>query len=67
MAKLRCSEASFTACDRAMQVFGGFGYAKEFNVERYWRESRMSRIAPISNEMVRNFIAEHVLDLPRSY
>ena len=67
MAKLRCSEAAFNACDRAMQVFGGFGYAKEFNVERYWRESRMGRIAPISNEMVRNFIAEHVLELPRSY
>lgn len=67
MAKLRCSEAAFAACDRAMQVFGGFGYAKEFNVERYWREARLARIAPISNEMVRNFIAEHVLELPRSY
>jgi acyl-CoA dehydrogenase len=67
MAKLRCSEAAFTACDRALQVFGGFGYAREFNVERYWREARLARIAPISNEMVRNFIAEHVLELPRSY
>ena len=67
MAKLRCSEAAFTACDRALQVFGGFGYAREFHVERYWREARLARIAPISNEMVRNFIAEHVLALPRSY
>lgn len=67
MAKLRASEAAFRACDRALQTFGGFGYAKEFNVERYWREARMGRIAPISNEMVLNFISEHVLDLPRGY
>jgi acyl-CoA dehydrogenase len=67
MAKLRASEAAFRACDRALQVLGGFGYAKEFHVERYWREARLSRIAPISNEMVRNFLAEHVLGLPRSY
>ncbi|MCP5071219.1 MAG: acyl-CoA/acyl-ACP dehydrogenase, partial [bacterium] len=67
MAKLRASEAAFRACDRAMQTFGGMGYAKECNVERYWRESRMSRIAPISNEMILNFVSEHVLGLPRSY
>ena len=67
MAKLRASEASFRACDRALQVFGGFGYAREFHVERYWREARLSRIAPISNEMVCNFLSEHVLGLPRSY
>lgn len=67
MAKLRASEAAFRACDRALQVFGGFGYAREFHVERYWREARLARIAPISNEMVKNFLAEHVLGLPRSY
>jgi acyl-CoA dehydrogenase len=67
IAKLRASEASFRACDRAVQTFGGMGYAKECNVERYWRESRMSRIAPISNEMILNFVSEHVLGLPRSY
>jgi acyl-CoA dehydrogenase len=67
MAKLRASEAAFRACDRAVQTFGGMGYAKECNVERYWRESRMSRIAPISNEMILNFVSEHVLGLPRSY
>jgi len=67
MAKLRASEAAFRACDRALQVFGGFGYAREFHVERYWREARLARIAPISNEMVLNFLAEHVLGLPRSY
>ena len=67
MAKLRASEACFRACDCALQTFGGFGYAREFHVERYWRESRLARIAPISNEMVRNFLAEHVLGLPRSH
>ncbi|MDE0885698.1 MAG: acyl-CoA/acyl-ACP dehydrogenase [Myxococcota bacterium] len=67
MAKLRASEAGYRACDRAVQTFGGMGYAKECNVERYWRESRMSRIAPISNEMILNFVSEHVLNLPRSY
>ncbi len=66
-AKLRCAEASFTACDRALQTFGGFGYAREFHVERYWREARLMRLAPISQEMARNYLAEHVLDLPRSY
>ena len=66
-AKLRCAEASFLACDRALQTFGGFGYAREFHVERYWREARLMRLAPISQEMARNYIAEHVLSLPRSY
>ncbi len=67
MAKLRAADAGFRACDRALQVFGGFGYAREFHVERYWREARLMRLAPISQEMALNFIAEHVLELPRSY
>ena len=67
MAKLRAAEASFRACDRALQTFGGFGYASEYNVERYWRESRLMRIAPISQEMALNYLAEHVLELPKSY
>ena len=46
---------------------GGFGYGKEFHVERYFREARLMRIAPISQEMVLNYFAEHVLGLPRSY
>ena len=66
-AKLRCAEAAFLACDRALQTFGGFGYAREYHVERYWREARLMRLAPISQEMARNYIAEHVLGLPRSY
>ncbi len=67
MAKLRAAEASFRACDRALQTFGGFGYATEYNVERYWRESRLMRIAPVSQEMALNYLAEHVLALPKSY
>jgi len=66
-AKLRAAEASFRACDRALQTLGGFGYAREFHVERYWRESRLMRLAPISQEMALNFLCEHVLRLPRSY
>ncbi|MCZ6784388.1 MAG: acyl-CoA/acyl-ACP dehydrogenase [Proteobacteria bacterium] len=67
MAKLRCADAGFRACDRALQTFGGFGYAREFHVERYWREARLMRLAPISQEMALNFVTEHVLGLPRSY
>lgn len=67
MAKLRAAEAGFRACDRAMQTLGGFGYACEFDVERYWRESRLLRIVPVSQEMALNFLSEHVLGLPKSY
>jgi acyl-CoA dehydrogenase len=67
MAKLRAAEAGFRACDRALQTFGGFGYASEYNVERYWRESRLMRIAPVSQEMALNYLAEHLLGLPKSY
>jgi acyl-CoA dehydrogenase len=67
MAKFLCSTAAFEAADRAVQVHGGMGYAAEYHVERYFREARLSRIAPISNEMVLNYVSEHVLGLPRSY
>ncbi|MFQ5515030.1 MAG: acyl-CoA dehydrogenase family protein [Myxococcota bacterium] len=67
IAKLRAAEASFRACDRALQTFGGFGYAREFDVERYWREARLLRLVPVSQEMALNYVAEHVLGLPRSY
>lgn len=66
-AKYLCAEAGFFAADVALQVHGGFGYGKEFHVERYFREARLMRIAPISQEMVLNYFAEHVLELPRSY
>jgi alkylation response protein AidB-like acyl-CoA dehydrogenase len=66
-AKFLASEASFEACDRAMQTHGGFSYAREYHVERYWRESRLLKIAPVSQEMVLNFVSTKVLGLPRSY
>ncbi|WP_235735537.1 acyl-CoA dehydrogenase family protein [Nocardioides alcanivorans] len=66
-AKWLCAEAGYLAADVALQVHGGMGYSKEFHVERYFREARLMRIAPISQEMVLNYVAEHVLGLPRSY
>jgi alkylation response protein AidB-like acyl-CoA dehydrogenase len=66
-AKMLAAEAGFNACDAALQTFGGFGYAKEFHVERLWREIRLYKIAPVSQQMALNYLAEHVLGLPRSY
>ena len=66
-AKLLASEWAFEAADRAMQVHGGYGYTSEYHVERYWREVRVERIAPISNELVLAYLGEKVLGLPRSY
>jgi acyl-CoA dehydrogenase len=65
--KLRASEDAIEACERAVRAHGGMGYAKEYDVERYWREAMINVIAPVSNEMVKNYIAQHELDLPRSY
>lgn len=66
-AKYLCADAAFFACDRAMQTHGGMGYAREYHVERYWREARLMKIAPVSQEMVLNFISNKVLGLPKSY
>ena len=66
-AKYLAAEAAFFACDRAMQTHGGMGYAREYHVERYWREARLMKIAPVSQEMVCNFISSQVLGLPKSY
>jgi acyl-CoA dehydrogenase len=67
VAKLLAADAGYFAADRAVQTLGGMGYAKEYDVERYLREVRLMRIAPVSQEMALNFVAEHVLGLPRSY
>jgi acyl-CoA dehydrogenase len=67
LAKFLAAEAGFQAADAALQTHGGFGYANEYHVERYWREARLMRIAPVPQEMVLNYLAEHVLGLPRSY
>jgi acyl-CoA dehydrogenase len=66
-AKLLAAEAGFEACDVALQTHGGYGYAKEFYVERLWREVRLYKIAPVSQQMVLNHLSEHVLGLPKSY
>ena len=66
-AKYLAGEAGFTACERAIMTHGGMGYAKEFHVERYMREMMIARIAPVSREMILNYISERVLGLPRSY
>jgi acyl-CoA dehydrogenase len=67
MAKYVAAEAAFRAADQAMQVHGGYGYTSEYHVERYWRDLRLFRTAPVSQEMTLNYIAEHVLGLPKSY
>jgi acyl-CoA dehydrogenase len=66
-AKFLAADAGHFAADRAMQTLGGFGYATEYDVSRYWTESRLLELAPLPQEMVLNYIAEHVLGLPRSY
>jgi len=67
VAKLLASEASWQAAEACMQTHGGFGYAREYHVERRWREARISQIAPISTNLVLAYIGEHVLGMPRSY
>jgi acyl-CoA dehydrogenase len=66
-AKYLGGEAGFRACEAAVMTHGGMGYAKEYDVERYFREAMIPRLAPVSREMIFNFIAERVLGLPKSY
>ncbi|RFN55023.1 acyl-coa dehydrogenase [Fusarium flagelliforme] len=66
-AKYMAAEAAFTACERAVLTHGGMGYAMEYDVERWFRECLVPRIAPVSREMILNYISEKVLELPRSY
>ena len=66
-AKYLAAEAGFHACDQAVRTHGGMGYAAEYDVERYFREVMVPNIAPVSREMILNFIGERVLGLPRSY
>ncbi|MGE0310513.1 MAG: acyl-CoA dehydrogenase family protein [Lautropia sp.] len=67
IAKLLASEASWHAAEACMQTHGGFGYAREYDVERRWREARIQQIAPISTNLVLAYLGEHVLGMPRSY
>ena len=67
MAKYLATEAAWEAGEAAMNTLGGYGFTKQYHVERKWRESRLYRTAPISNNLVLSFISEHLLGLPRSY
>jgi alkylation response protein AidB-like acyl-CoA dehydrogenase len=67
MAKMLASEASWAAAEMCVQTHGGFGFAEEYDVERKFREARLYTVAPISTNKILNFVAEHVLGLPRSY
>jgi len=66
-AKWLAGHAAGLATDRAVQTLGGMGYSKEYHVERLWRDARLFRVAPVSEEMVLNYVAQHDLGLPRSY
>ena len=67
LAKLLCSEASWEAAEMCIQTYGGFGFAKEYDIERKYREARLYQVAPVSTNLILSYIAEHVLNLPRSY
>ena len=67
MAKLLASEASWAAGEAAVQTFGGFGFAAEYDIERKYRETRLYQVAPISTNLILSYVAEHILGLPRSY
>lgn len=67
MSKFLAADAAFEAADAAVQTHGGFGVAREYDVERYFREARLTRLVPITQQLVLNYIGENVLDLPRSY
>lgn len=67
LSKLLSAEAAWEAAEACLQTHGGFGYAREYDVERKWREARVQKTAPISTNMILSYIAEHVLGLPRSY
>jgi acyl-CoA dehydrogenase len=66
-AKYLAAEAALGACQTAVTTHGGMGYAREYHVERYLREAMIARLAPVTAEMILNFIGEKVLGLPRSY
>ena len=67
MAKLLASEATWHAADATFQTYGGFAFAREYDIERKWRESRLYQTAPISTNLILAYIGQHVLGMPRSY
>jgi len=67
MAKLLAADASWAAANECMQVHGGFGFAEEYDIERKFRETRLYQVAPISTNLLLAYVAEHILELPRSF
>lgn len=67
MAKYLCSEAAWEAGEAAMTTYGGYGFATEFDIERKWKETRLFRTAPLSNNLALAYVAQHLLEMPRSY
>ena len=67
MAKMLAADAAWAAADMCVQTHGGFGFAEEYHIERKFRETRLYQVAPISTNLILSYLAEHVLDLPRSY
>ena len=67
MAKLLCGDAAWHAAEACMQTFGGFAFAREYDIERKWREARLYLTAPVSTNLVLAFIGQHVMGLPKSY
>jgi alkylation response protein AidB-like acyl-CoA dehydrogenase len=67
LAKLLAADASWAAADMCLQTHGGYGFAAEYDVERKFRETRLYQVAPVSTNLILTYLAEHVLDLPRSY
>ena len=67
MSRLLASEAAWHSAESCFETFGGFAFARKYDIERKWRETRLARTAPISTNLVLTYIAQHVLGLPRSY
>lgn len=67
MAKFLAAEVACDACDQAIQTLGGYGLSLEYHIERLWRDARLFRLAPVSNELILAYVGQHVLGLPRSY
>ncbi|PPR59610.1 MAG: Acyl-CoA dehydrogenase fadE12, partial [Alphaproteobacteria bacterium MarineAlpha3_Bin3] len=67
MARLLSSEAAWACAEACLTTFGGYAFAREYDIERKWRESRLARTAPISSNLILSFIGQHVLGMPRSY
>jgi acyl-CoA dehydrogenase len=67
IAKLLASEAAWNAAEAAMQTFGGFAVAREYDIERKWKDARLARIAPISTNLILAYVGQHVLGMPKSY